>query len=186
MLLFSSLVVGAVLSFAFFGEFGLLIFLLMWFDKIPLSFINVVFPLGKFGVEFATLPCVLVAMLVKEPTTAFMFAFLIRSVIVGLFDLIKWLFIPPSEATWFPLIPSKDDFLRGVSNYMACIVWNLTNNFVLTLTLASAIYGCLNAFFDKMMSEDQRIRPERFLNVIFNLLLALFFGDEILSLFGFV
>ncbi len=168
-----------------FGEFGLFIFLLIWFDKVALPFVGIVFPYGRFGVEFATLPCVLVAMSLKDPSAAFIFAFLFRSLIAGLLDLIKWLFIPPGDSIWPPLIPSKDDFLRGVSSYLACVVWNLTGNFLLTLGLASAIYNCFNAFLDKLVAEDQQIKPERLFNVAFNCALAFFFGRQILRLFGF-
>ena len=180
-LLVLSLLLGTLISFALFGVSGLVIFILIWLDRIAIPLTQLIFPLPAFGIELATLACILVTIIAKEPVLSFFFSFLAYPFIGGLLDLIRYQFIPPFDLTWPPLLPRKGDFIGGIANYLACLLWLSSNNFVATLIFGSFVYNLLSAIFDKFTREAGQIDPRRALNFIFNVAIALLAGNWISS-----
>ncbi len=178
-LLALSFLLGSLVSFALFGVSGLVIFVLIWLDRIAIPLTQVILPLPVFGVELATLACILFATIAKNPVLSFFFSFLAYPLFAGLLDLIRYQFIPPLDLEWPPLLPRKGDFIGGVANYLACLLWLASRNFVATLIFGSFVYNCLSAILDKLTREEGQVDPRRALNFAFNSIVALTVGNWI-------
>ena len=162
----SSLLVGFLISFVFVDLKFSIIYFLIWFDRVLISYTRF---LWEFGIETYTVPIAFTGIL-YGPVWGFLVGFLLLPVM----DVIRYIIVPPmQQVIWPPIIPSPDSFVDGVPG----IVTGLLHTF-LSLTPLIFIATTLKIIGVIMKDKIYDIppKPSYIINIFYNLFLANILG----------
>lgn len=153
---------GIVISYVIGGWFLTLIFFLLWFDKIILSGAR----LWSIGIELTTFLTVIIG--IKFGFFAFVYMFLISIML----DALKFYLF---GGDIIPFVPMPPHFIDALSTLVAHFMKGF--DFFTIFTTVFLLKILMN-FLSDLALEALPLTPKKLMNVIFNVLLALYISNN--------
>jgi len=167
------IILGLLVSFIIGGKSLIIIFLLIVINKVVLDQLRIN---SYLGLEIITLVDVLTG-IIYGPKFAFIFCFIALPIL----DILRFVYAPPLDVYWPPLLPSIESFVDGIIGAIAGI---MSGHFSFLVILISCVILKSSMFMikDKIIGESIFFLAN-ILRVVFYLFLGIFIQQYIHIIF---